>query len=94
MLTGVIAHMDWNALSNNERLHLMNNWVMEENKCLSKLTDRDSLCILEQFNTFQLTKTSPCKYRTIVEANKNVAIADTMIESVCLAALKAKGLID
>lgn len=48
--------------------------------------------ILEQFDTYQITKMFPLKYRTIIRTNANRSFADTLNESVCLAALKARGI--
>jgi hypothetical protein len=50
--------------------------------------DLCALTLLQQFNTYQITKMFPTKYRTIINANKNSAIAPTLSESICLAALK------
>jgi len=47
-----------------------------------------ALTVLQRFDTFQVTKMFPSKYRTIIQANKNSAIAPTLPESICKAALK------
>jgi hypothetical protein len=50
--------------------------------------DTCALTILKQFDTYQITKMFPRKYRTIIQSNKNSVIAPTLPESVCRAALK------
>jgi hypothetical protein len=47
-----------------------------------------ALTVLQQFDSYQITKMFPTKYRTIIQANKNSAIAPTLPESICKAALK------
>lgn len=50
--------------------------------------DTCALIILRQFDTYQITKLFPGKYRTIIQSNKHSVIAPTFPESICRAALK------
>ncbi|OMF16158.1 hypothetical protein BK133_30585 [Paenibacillus sp. FSL H8-0548] len=50
--------------------------------------DTCALMLLKQFDTYQVTKMFPTRYRTIINANKNFSIAPTFAESICRAALK------
>lgn len=56
-------------------------------------TDPSSLLIiLEKFESYQITKMFPPKYRTIIQANKNVAYSESINDSICRAALIAIGM--
>lgn len=50
--------------------------------------------ILDRFDSYQITKMFPPKYRTIVQANKHVSFSADLNESVCKAALKAVGILE
>jgi hypothetical protein len=47
--------------------------------------------ILDNFDSYQITKMFPEKYRTIIQANKNVGYSLQLNDSVCKAALIATG---
>lgn len=61
---------------------------------LPRFSSDDSLAfiILGQFNSYQITKMFPTKYRTIIDANNNRSLSENLMESICLAALKARGI--
>jgi len=84
-------NIDWYLLDEIERQHLIEHEILGYQ--IDALSDFYVFQILKKFNTYQITKLYPLKYRTIVETNKNAAIADTLIDSVCLAALKSKGIV-
>lgn len=48
--------------------------------------------LLENFDTYQVTKMFPTKYRTIIGSNQNVVYSKEIIDSICIAALKARGI--
>lgn len=50
--------------------------------------------VLENFDSYQITKMFPLKYRTIIQSNQNAAYSLQLNESVCKAALIANGLIN
>lgn len=56
----------------------------------------NALEVLDRFNNWQITKFGDTygrhgQYRVFIEANQNIAFADSAPEAVCLAALKAVG---
>ncbi len=84
--------VDWYQLEESERRHLIESEILGYQ--IDALSDIYVFHILKNFNAYQITKQYPLKYRTIVGINKNAALADTLIDSVCLAALKSKGIVD
>lgn len=50
--------------------------------------DVSALLVLKHFDSYQVTKMFPNKYRTIIQSNKNFYIASTFAESICRASLK------
>lgn len=73
----------------------VNNIGVEEGPFeLPSFSSDDSLAflILRQFNSYQVTKMFPTKYRTIIDANNNRVFSENLLESICLAALKARGI--
>lgn len=88
----VEVKIKWDDLDEAEKRDLIEQEVLGY-----KVDSLDDSCIykiLDSFNTYQVTKLFPLKYKTIIEANKYVATADTLIDSVCMAALKRIGIID
>lgn len=82
----------WDDLNKAEKCDLIERQILGY-----KVDTLDDFCaykLLDSFNTYQVTKLFPLKYRTIIEANKYAATAETLIDSVCMAALKRIGIID
>ncbi|MDQ0888910.1 hypothetical protein QFZ81_003998 [Paenibacillus sp. V4I9] len=55
--------------------------------------DKAALEKLKKYNSYQLTKMFPLKYRTIIESNENRAYSDNMNESIYKAILVVSGII-
>ncbi|MCU7738869.1 hypothetical protein [Priestia megaterium] len=77
------------------------NWYQIDNEKTEKLlltlplfsTDPATIwLILDQFDSYQITKMFPENYRTIIQANKNVGYSLELNDSVCKAALMAVGI--
>lgn len=80
---------NWYDLNDKEQKHLIEQQILGYE--IISLSEDYAIKILTCFSTYQVTKLFPINYRTIIESNKNVAFAKTLIDSVCIAALKAKG---